>query len=108
MKATGWNNGARHASGAGYGIRIGREDRDRYFAADWADVEISLPSGVTATVNVSESFWKRCSELRSAEIGRWMIAAGLAPWYGTPPVMDLKRVAKRRFQLSAKNLPNHT
>ena len=42
----------------------------------------------------------------SAEIGRWMIAAGLTPWYGTPPVMDPKRVAKRRFQLSAKNLPN--
>ena len=100
MRATGWNNGAWHASGAGYGIRISREDRDRHFDREWPDVEIALPSQVTATVSVSKSFWNCCSELRSAEIGLWMISAGFAPWQGNPPVMDLARVDKRRFRLT--------
>lgn len=84
MKASGWNNRRWRPSGAGYGIRISREDRDRYFAEEWPDVEIVLPSGLTATVNLSKSFWKRCSELRSAEIGRYMMSTGFAPWSGAP------------------------
>ncbi len=31
MHATGWNNGAWHKSGAGYGIKIDKDERGRFF-----------------------------------------------------------------------------
>jgi hypothetical protein len=61
MRATGWNNGAWHTSGAGYGIRIDKADRNRFFQKGWPDVHIELPSGVTTTVNISKSFWNKCA-----------------------------------------------
>ncbi len=49
-------------------------------------MQIELPSDVTTTVSISKSFWENCSELRSQDIGLWMIGSGLAPWKtGTPP-----------------------
>jgi len=65
MEATGWNHGGWHESGAGYGIKIGKDDRNRHFRHEWPDVQIELPSGVTTTVHVSKSFWRSCLELRS-------------------------------------------
>jgi hypothetical protein len=102
MRATGWNNGAWHASGAGYGIKIDLDDRNHFFQKTWSDVQIELPSGVTTTVNISESFWSRCSELRSQAIGQWMIALGLAPWKtGAPPVLRLEPARGRVFRLAS-------
>jgi hypothetical protein len=57
MRATGWNNGAWHASGAGYGIKIDKDDRDNFFREEWPEVQIELASGVTTTVSISESCW---------------------------------------------------
>ena len=64
-------------------------------------VQIELPSGVTATVSISKSFWKNCSELRSQDVGLWMIGAGLAPWKpGAPPVLKLEPVDGPVFRLA--------
>lgn len=61
-------------------------ERDRNFDKSWDDVLIELDNGVTARVNVSDSFWRRCPELRSADIGRWLLSSGVAPWLrGSPP-----------------------
>jgi hypothetical protein len=35
MRATAWNNGSHSATGAGYGLRISRQDRDRFFDPQW-------------------------------------------------------------------------
>ena len=101
MRATGWNNGVWHKSGAGYGIRIDKEDRDHFFHETWPDVQVELPSGATTTVRVSKSFWKKCSELRSQDVGLWMTEAGLAPWKnGTPLVLKLEPVGGQVFRLA--------
>ena len=101
MRATGWNNGAWHKSGAGFGIKIDNDDRDRFFQKAWPDVQIELPSGVTTIVSVSKSFWKDCSELRSKGIGQWMIGVGLAPWKtGGPPVLKLEPASGQVFRLA--------
>jgi hypothetical protein len=96
---TGWNNGAFHKTGAGYGIRISREDRDRYFNEEWDYVIIQLDDeGVR--VHFSSYFWGECSELRSAKIGRWMIRRGHQRWSkGSPPVFELVPIGERKFRL---------
>ena len=64
MRVVGWNNGSpNNITGAGYGIRINKEDRDRYFQKAWKEVIIIL-DGKEIKVNLSQSFWKKCTELR--------------------------------------------
>lgn len=95
----GWNNGAFHKTGAGYGIRISCGDRDQYFNTEWDYVVIQLDDE-EARVNVSRSFWGECSELRSAKIGRWMINRGYQRWpKGSPPVFELAPIGERKFRL---------
>lgn len=97
---TGWSNGSATETGAGYGIRIARGDRDRFFQRDWPSVTIRFEGGGEAEVRVSASFWAECIELRSARIGRWMIGRGLAPWpTGNPPKMRLEPMGERGFRL---------
>ena len=50
-------------------------------------VVVDLP-GMNSPIRVrlSSSFWRRCPEIRSAMIGRWMRSRGDAPWEnGRPP-----------------------
>ena len=80
MIVFGWNNGSpNNETGAGYGLRISKKDRDRYFRREWKSIEIELENSEIATVRLSSSFWKNCSELRSSKIGKWMSQKGYAP-----------------------------
>jgi len=102
MKVVCWNNGSPdNRTGAGYGVRIAHRDRDRYFQRRWPYVTIELEDDDTVDVNLSDSFWRSCSELRSAKIGEWMLEHGLAPWpKGNPPKLRLEPVGDRKFRLS--------
>ena len=42
MQVKGWNNDSFSMSGAGYGIRISRENRDKFFKHEWQKVVIAL------------------------------------------------------------------
>ena len=99
--AFGWNNGSPdNRTGAGYGIRLSKEDRDRYFQREWDSVEIELENGELVKVRLSNSFWRRCVELRSSKIGRWMLENGYAPWpKGSPPKFKLIPAGERKFKL---------
>lgn len=103
MKWTAWNSGAWSPSGGGYGLRVPKADRDRHFLPTWTTVELELlgtgrPEIVI--VNLSGSFWRRCSELRDQRIGRWLIAQGMAPWpHGCPPTVEIEIVGSRRFRV---------
>ena len=101
MIVSGWNNGSPdNRTGAGYGIRLSKEDRDRYFRREWSSVEIELENGEVVEVRLSNSFWKGCVELRSSKIGRWMLEKGYAPWSkGNPPKFKLTPVGERKFKL---------
>lgn len=57
MKVTAWNNGQHSKNGAGYGVRLSTEDRDREFKRSWDTVTIELEDGGEIQVNVDkESF----------------------------------------------------
>ncbi len=103
MIVTAWNNGAHHDSGAGYGLKIRVEDRDRFFQRQWDTVFIELEGEQEAVeVNVNkDSFWgPRCRELINHRIGPWLRRNGYAPWpQGQPPSFLLEPVRGNRFSV---------
>jgi len=81
-------------------------DRERYFDHAWSEVLVDVDEHEAAAVPLSQSFWDRCSELRSAAIGRWLIRHGLGSWpRGRPPTVQLKHVADNRFKLLIDHPP---
>lgn len=105
MIVTAWNNGAHHATGAGYGLKISIKDRDRCFRREWGTVLLELPGrDDPVEINIDkDSFWApTCPELISKEIGLWLRANGYAPWpTGRPPRFPLDSLGGGRFELGA-------
>jgi len=102
ITVTAWNNGSHSSSGSGYGLRIPLKQRDAFFSRAWRFVVIHMPNGGTSVkVNVAKaSFWEKCPELISREIGKWLLANGFAPWpKGHPPSFILRPVGDGEFEL---------
>jgi hypothetical protein len=103
MIVTAWNNSSHHPSGAGYGLKVSVSDRDRYFKREWKYITLELEGWDSATkINVDKaSFWNEtCRELINAEIGRWLIQTGLAPWSkGNPPKLIMEHIKENQFLL---------
>ena len=104
--ATAWNNGNASDSGAGYGLKIGIADRDRFFQRSWRTVTLRLAAGGDtriAEVNCAkDSFWNgTCRELIGKEIGRWFIDNGVVPWLrGKPPRFRMCPVESGVFEVT--------
>ncbi len=103
MRAVGWSNGApNNQTGAGYGIRVSRSDRERYFDATWPSVRLHIEEEIEASIDISPSFWKCCVELRSQMIGKWMLDRNLAPWpKREPPAFEMEPIGPATFTLRA-------
>lgn len=102
MRAKAWNNGQHLASGAGYGIKLSAKDRDGVFMRGWKTVQLEVPGQGITSVRLSDSFWRRCSELRSAALGRWLRENGMAPWpKGQPPTLLIEQRTGNAFRVSA-------
>lgn len=102
---TAWNNGAYHATGAGYGLKISANDRDGYFNRDWSSVFLEPPfNGANQTIefNVAKpSFWNNtCRELINADFGRWLLNNNYAPWpKRQPPKLNVSFIGGQTFRL---------
>ena len=100
---TAWNNGSWRESGAGYGLRVSRVDRDKNFVRDWGEIEALLgDSSRSVRVNIDkDSFWVgKCTELIKKEIGLWLIGHGMGRWTtNRPPRMRLIPLGENRFRL---------
>ena len=99
---TAWNNGAHHATGAGYGFKIEPGNRDADFQRGWGTVFIHLPGGATAEANVDrDAFWgPQCREVISQDIGQWLLSNGHAPWNpGSPPKFEVEATQPRHFHV---------
>jgi hypothetical protein len=53
-----WSNGRPVASGAGYGLKVSRADRDHHFKSSWRSVRLLFQDGECISVPVSASFWR--------------------------------------------------
>lgn len=85
-----WSNGDR-----GYGLRVRRADRERFFRRRWRTVDVTIPGHGVVTMNVTPSFWTTCPEIRSAVIRQ------LAPgWrHGAPHTFGLVPIGQAAFRL---------
>jgi len=102
MRAAAWNNGHFTSTGTGYGLSINAGERDRWFRRTWPSVILDLPNGRTGIrVRLSNYFWRNCPELRSAEVGRWLIGIDHQRWpRGKPPAFTLIQVRGNHFAVS--------
>jgi len=101
MKVSGYYSNPNNQTGSGYGFRISKKDRYRFFKEAWTSVILELDTGEVFEVRVTPSFWRQCPELRDSRIGKWMLNLGLAPWpSGKPPRLTLEPRENRRFYLS--------
>ncbi len=102
MIVTAWNNGGHRSTGAGYGLKISSEDRERFFRRDWKHVFLTLEGeNNEVTINVSKkSFWTpECRELINKQVGLWLIKNEKAPWpKGRPPKIKLEPASGNRFK----------
>jgi hypothetical protein len=102
MRVRAWSNGASRRSGAGYGLKVSTADRDKAFDEEWTHVVLTIPGQGEIVVSLSASFWRICSELRSAAIGRWLLETGRAPWpRGVPPSLRLTHTGGNRFSVDS-------
>jgi len=98
MYATAWHNGGPPREPAGYGLKFAKVDRDRHFVSDWENIILELEGAEPTTVTLSAAFWRSCSELRSADVGQWLLAADVAPWArGSPPGVVVTELEGNRF-----------
>ena len=91
-----WSDG-----GNGYGFRLSNKSRDKFFSKEWKYVLLQLPDEEEPIkITLSHSFWKKCSELRSVEIRKWLFYNMLCPWKkGNPPKFLLVKRIEYFFQL---------
>ena len=98
-----WNNGKHHLTGAGYGLKISLENRDRFFNRNWQTVILHLQGyHRPIEVNVAKaSFWNRtCRELIKKDIGIWLYQNDKAPWTsGQPHEVKIKLIGDREFNV---------
>jgi hypothetical protein len=93
MRASGWKGGT-------YGIRVGRENANKYFPKNWTEFFVEF-DGRAHRYALKSTFWTTCPEFRGAEIGTWLRQNRLAPWpHGKPPSVELTPWGSNRFGLS--------
>jgi hypothetical protein len=104
MKVKTWNNGNFNKSGAGYGIRIKKKDRDYYFDRTWDCVFVHIEENMVV-IKLADTFWTTCNELRNKEIGKYLMKHGLSKWNkGLPYELELEIVNKNELRLSGGEL----
>jgi hypothetical protein len=98
MHATGWHNGGPPLEPSGYGLKFVARDRDKYFDDEWQTVVLGLEGSDDVTIDLTKSFWRSCTELRSAHVGQWLLAQDAAPWpKGSPPGIVVTPESGNRF-----------
>ena len=105
MIVTAWKNGRHNKTGAGYGFRLKIPDRNTVFKNDWESILLTLDDATEPfEVKITPSFWRRCCELRSKEIGLWLIwlmKKGLVNWpKGNPPKFSMETISEKHFTVS--------
>lgn len=100
MEVSGWKSGSFGDQHNTFGIRIGFNNRDKYFQRDWQTVTIELQSGPIIQVPIKDGFWNDCPELRHTAIGEWLQFQRLIPWpHRRPPMLALTPLTGQTFRL---------
>jgi hypothetical protein len=106
FEVTAWNNGQYKASGAGYGLKVKREDL-QFFENIGPTVSLELEGfREVVIVNIDKpSFWNECREMINKEIGIWLIQNKQTPWIkGKPPKFKVVPLVGNRFRVAKSPL----
>lgn len=99
MQVTTWNNGSFNMAGTGYGIRIPKKIRDTHFDTKWDTIILYIEDKKVST-KLKPTFWSTCNELRSKEIGSYLIKNGLGTWEkGRPHTLEIMKLIGNEFQI---------
>lgn len=100
-----WNNSSYNDSGAGYGVKISKSDRAKFFDTSWRKVIVHIGKFENSKdLPINDTFWTTCSELRSKKIGAYLIANGLDKWENRKPhKLILFHLNDNHFILMVKN-----
>jgi hypothetical protein len=98
MIVSAWSNG----NGRTYGIRVGADNRQRFFNPAWEWIEVDI-DGKPYKFQLTPGFWNHCPEFRDSGvtvIQDWISRNYKIPWEkGSPPQFALEIVGGNRFQL---------
>ena len=92
-----WSNGkANEKTGSGYGLRIGKKNRDKYFSDN---LEYSLIlDNKRIKVNITPGFYKECPEIRDKKIGMFLINNNLHKWKSrSPHLLNMIKLDDKTF-----------
>lgn len=93
MKVSAWK-------GATYGIRVGKDNAQRFFSQSYPIIEVDI-DGKVHSFRLRDTFWTTCPEFRGKAIEEWLRKNGLIPWArGEPPELRLIELGQNQFQLS--------
>jgi hypothetical protein len=94
MDVSAWRNG-----GGGYGIRVGKKNRDGFFNPSWQSIEVEI-DGELHEFRLTSRFWGTCPEFRGSVIKEWLRRNYGLPWpKDRPPHFNLEVIGERRFRL---------
>jgi hypothetical protein len=91
---TAWKGGA-------FGLRVSLRDRSRIIDREVRSIEIQIPCQENpAIVNITDSFWRNCSEFRSFEFKKYFQKLGIAEWERrNPPRICLEKLGRTQFRI---------
>ncbi len=96
--ATAWKGGARRENRDWkrftYGIRIRKPDRDTLFSRTWSYVELIIEDKYRIRVEITDSFWRKCSELRHEFFKHYFREKEFNPWPKRKPTKIHARTCK--------------
>ena len=82
-----------------YGLRVGRENRDRYFDRRWDEIQLEIDDK-NHRLRITAGFWNQCPEIRSPVVRTWLRRHRTLEWpRGRPPKMELVHLGENRFML---------
>lgn len=88
-----------YKSRSGYGLSVPKKTCDKFFSKDWSSVNKHIKND-EVVININDTFWSTCNELRSKENGMYLIEKELGEWdIGKPHELNLTIYSYREFML---------
>lgn len=93
MKASTWK------AGDLFGIRVGKENAEKYFKKEWSDVEIKIDDKFHR-FKLKPIFWTTCPEFRGEIIKKWLQARQMLECEKNRTYeLELMPIKNKRFEL---------
>lgn len=94
-----WSNGnANEKTGAGYGLRISKNNRDKFFLDDAEYFLIINKKKIK--MNITPGFYRKCPEIRDKKIGMFLVNNNLHKWKSrSPHSLNMIKVDDETFEL---------